>query len=100
MKSFGVPDLKILCYGLETPALYLSFRTSHEGSGRKPGRPRRLKGWNGGFKDPGRRGRRRPEDPWLKFTTQLTRMWVQIRGLFPIHSLRIQLLSGFCSSIY
>ena len=60
----AVLDFQIPCLRPETPALYLrSLLIHHECHGQKLGRPRRICGRERSFKDLGRRGRRRPEEP-------------------------------------
>jgi len=60
----AVLDFQIPCFRPETPVLYpRRLLTNHEGHVRKLGRPRRAEGREQGYKYPGRRGRRRPEEP-------------------------------------
>ena len=62
----AVLDFQIPCLRSETHAFYpRSLLTNHEGQGQKLGRPWRISERERVFKDPGRQGRRRPEEPSL-----------------------------------
>ena len=61
----AVLDFQISFHRPETPGFYpRCLLTKVEDHRRKLGRPRRLWGRERGVKDPGRRGRKLPEDPW------------------------------------